>query len=74
MSNINVKTITNVETVGLSKLRQIFSLTSALADLTEEILEEQGDYQSSFRQGLQKSINQARSGKVRKLQLLSDLV
>ncbi|MBI2577486.1 MAG: hypothetical protein HYV77_01430 [Candidatus Wildermuthbacteria bacterium] len=52
---------------------RLFELGLELADLAEDILESRGAYSKEFSQGLKRSLREARTGKTRKINSLSDL-
>ncbi|MEX0617198.1 MAG: hypothetical protein WD231_05360 [Candidatus Woykebacteria bacterium] len=60
-------------TVSTKEIKKIHKLSSELSDLTENILESQGAYREEFLNGLKKSIEEERVGKVKKIKSLADL-
>lgn len=61
------------DSIKPKQVKRLFHLTSELADLTEEILEEKAQYSLSFLTGLKHSIKEASQGKVKKINSLADL-
>ena len=74
-SHMNQATFATTKTVTLQadKVRQLFALSSSLADYTEDILESQGDYADEFISGLNQSLKEAEEGKLRQINSLRDL-
>lgn len=54
-------------------LRALFTLIGRVADTAERILEEQEEFSKEFLRGLQRSLKEARSGKLMKIESLSEL-
>ncbi len=59
--------------IGSAKIKKIFDLSIALAEVTENILEDQGAYRGEFLAGLKKSLRESRVGKLTKITSLDDL-
>ena len=57
-----------------SQIRKLFNLSNYLADLTEELLEENAQYSKEFIKGLRKSEKDVREGKVREIKSLRELL
>ncbi len=55
------------------ELRRFFVITSQLADLAEDVLERRGEYSDEFLSGLNKSLKEAREGKLQEVRSLSEL-
>jgi hypothetical protein len=54
-------------------VHDLFRLSSRLAELSEEILEEQGEFSEEFLRGLQHSLSDADTGKVRAINSLQEI-
>ncbi len=59
--------------IGIARIKKIFDLSAELAEVTENILEEQGKYGAEFLAGLKKSLREARTGKLTTITSLEDL-
>lgn len=57
----------------LSQVKKIFDLSNYLADLAEELLEENAQYSKEFIKGLKKSEKDFKEGRVRKIKSLREL-
>lgn len=66
---IQSKTIT----LKSDEVKRLFALSSELADYTERILEESGEYTNEFRNGLEQSLQEADNGMVKQISSLNDL-
>ncbi|MEK7564729.1 MAG: hypothetical protein AAB394_02070 [Patescibacteria group bacterium] len=62
-----------VTPLGISKIRRLFSVGSEITELAEEVLEELGEYKQEFMLGLEKSVKEFKSGKLKKIKSLKDL-
>lgn len=60
--------------LDLEKIREIFAMSSRIADDTEAVLEDNTAFSASFLRELNKSLDDARKGKIKKINSLSDLV
>ena len=63
----------NTITLNLDEVRRLFRLSAELADVTEDILEQQGAYSEEFLSGLSRSLQEAREGNLRTVNSLADL-
>lgn len=68
--NHNTRQKTNI---GTARIKKIFALSAELAEVTEDILEEQGTYSDEFLAGLKKSLREARTGKLTRITSLRQL-
>lgn len=59
--------------IGRAKIKKIFDLSTELAEVTEDILEERGKYRAEFLAGLKKSLREARTGKLREITSLEEV-
>lgn len=59
--------------MGVKKIRRLFDVGSEVTELAEEVLEEIGGYNREFLLGLEKSVKEAKSGKLKKIKSLKDL-
>lgn len=59
--------------IGRARIKKIFDLSVALAEVTEDILEEGGNYGDEFLAGLKKSLREARAGKLTRITSLQAL-
>ncbi|MBI3588958.1 MAG: hypothetical protein HY093_00890 [Candidatus Liptonbacteria bacterium] len=59
--------------LGVNEVRKLFLVSSNLTDLLEDILESKGEYSTEFLSGLKKSLNEFKSGKVFRINSLSNL-
>lgn len=50
--------------IGRARMKKILDLSVALAEVTEDILEEGGAYSDEFLAGLKKSLREMRAGKL----------
>jgi hypothetical protein len=61
-------------TLNLEKVREIFTMSSRIADDTESVLEDNIAFSSDFMRGLNKSLGDARKGKIKKISSLRDIL
>ncbi|MBI2052396.1 MAG: hypothetical protein HYT38_01815 [Candidatus Sungbacteria bacterium] len=73
MNGVITKNKTAITPLGVSKIRRLFSVGSEITELAEEVLEELGEYKQEFLLGLEKSVKEAKSGKLKKIKSLKDL-
>lgn len=59
--------------IGRARIKKIFDLSVALAEATEDILEEGGAYSDEFLSGLTKSLREMRAGKLTSISSLRAL-
>lgn len=59
--------------IGRARIKKIFDLSVALAEVTEDILEEGGNYSDEFLAGLRKSLRETRAGKLNRITSLQAL-
>jgi hypothetical protein len=55
------------------EIHKLYKLSLDMADLAEDILESRGEYSDEFLSSLKKSLADEKTGKVRKINSLSDL-
>lgn len=60
--------------LDLEKIREIFAMSSRIADDTESVLEDSMAFSSNFMRGLNKSLDDAKKGKVKKINSLRDIL
>ena len=60
--------------VSIEKIREIFAMSSRIADDAESVLEDNRAFSSDFQRGLNASLSDARKGKVRKVASLGKIV
>lgn len=60
--------------LDLEKIREIFAMSSRIADDTEAVLEDNMAFSADFMQGLNKSLDDAKKGKVKKINSLRDIL
>lgn len=70
ISKNNAKSVVALKT---QEVERLFTMSSELAEFTEDILAAHGAYRKEFITGLQTSLHQARSGKLIKANSLADL-
>lgn len=73
MNGIITKNKIEITPLGVSKIRRLFSVGSEITELAEEVLEELGEYKQEFLLGLENSVREAKSGKLKKLKSLKGL-
>lgn len=61
-------------TLDLEKVREIFTMSSRIADDTESVLEDNMAFSSGFMRSLNKSLDDARKGKIKKINSLRDIL
>ncbi len=59
--------------LNIAKIRRLFSVGSEITELAEEVLEELGEYKQEFILGLEKSVKEAKDGKIKEIKSLKDL-
>ncbi len=65
---------THAHPFNLEKIREIFVMSSTIADDAESVLEDSMAFSSKFLHGLNSSLEDARKGKVRKINSLRDVL
>ena len=60
--------------VTAEQARDLFRLSTALADSLEEVLEAGGAFQPEFLRGVKKSLQEARTGRVKRVTSLLDVL
>ena len=73
MNGAITKNKTEITPLGVKKIRRLFDVGSEVTELAEEVLEEIGEYNREFLVGLQKSVKEAKNGKLKKIKSLKDL-
>lgn len=73
MNSIITKDRIEITPSGVKKIRRLFDVGSEITELTEEVLEELGEYKQEFLLGLEKSVREAKNGKLKKIKFLKDL-
>ena len=73
MNNVVLKEKFEVTPAGVKKIRRLFEVGSEITELAEDVLEELGEYNQEFLKGLNKSVQEAKQGKLKKIKLLKDL-
>ena len=73
MNVVTTKNKTETAPLDVSKIRRLFDVGSEVTELAEEFLEELGEYNPEFLLGLEKSVRESKSGKLKKIKLLKDL-
>lgn len=72
---VRVKSILNSNLdLTSNQAKELIGLSFALADFTDEILEENSKYQNEFIEGLDKSLVESKTGKTKEIGSLSDLI
>jgi len=61
-------------TISIKEIKKIHDLSAQLSEFTEDLLESQGAYSDEFIQGLERSLEEARAGKTKRIKSLSDLL
>lgn len=61
-------------TLDLEKVREIFTMSSRIADDTESVLEDNMAFSSGFMRSLNKSLDDARKGEIKKINSLRDIL
>lgn len=61
-------------TLDLEKIREIFTMSSRIADDTESVLEDNMAFSLNFMQSLNKSLDDAQKGKIKKINSLRDIL
>lgn len=61
------------KSISSVRIKELFVLSTRLADLSEEMLEDQGNYSDKFIAGLKKSQLEAKKGKLAQVNSLNDL-
>lgn len=71
---MNTQTIVkNLEVFRPSQLRKLFSLSLNLADIAEELLEENAQYSKEFVKRIKKSEKEFKEGKIKELKSFKEL-
>lgn len=73
MNSIVTKDKIEITPSSVKKIRRLFDVGSEVTELAEDVLDELGEYSDEFVRGLEKSLEEARSGKVKKIKSLKDL-
>jgi hypothetical protein len=77
ISTVKTKFLTNQKepeiSVNISKIREIHKISSNLADLTEDILEERASFNPNFIKGLNVALKEVKTGKAKKAGSLMEL-
>jgi len=60
-------------TLDLDEVRRLYTLSTELADATEDMLENQGTYAPEFITGLRQSLKEAKEGKLHAINSLADI-
>lgn len=60
--------------IDLKKVREIFAMSSRIADDTESVLEDNTAFSVDFMRSLNKSLDDAKRGKVKKINSLRDIL
>lgn len=71
---IRVKNVTNNLDLTNDQTNKLIGLSFALSDFTDEILEEKGEYQDEFIEGLDNSLVENKTGKTKEIRSLSNLI
>lgn len=71
--NTPTRTRTKKRASASQDLHTLFTLIERVADTAERILEEQEEFNEEFLRGLRRSLKEARSGKLMKIESISDL-
>lgn len=59
---------------GVKKIQRLFEVGSEITDLAEDVLDELRGYSEEFLGGLEKSVKEAKFGKLKKIKTLKDLL
>lgn len=65
--------VKNLEVFRPSQLRKLFSLSLNLADIAEELLEENAQYSKEFVKRIRKSEKEFKEGKIKELKSFKEL-
>lgn len=68
------KTNSNLLNLKTTEVQRLFTLSSQMADCSEEILENRGVYNDEFIKGIQQSVDQVKKGMTLKINSLAELV
>ncbi len=63
----------NSTLLSTKEANRLLELSLEIADLAEQTLESRGAYSKEFTEGLERSIKESKSGKVKKISSLSEL-
>lgn len=71
---VKVKSVTSNLNLTTNQTKELIGLSFALADFTDEILEENGKYQEEFIAGIDRSLVESKTGKAKEINSLADLI
>ena len=74
MNGITTKSRIGITSAGVRKIQRLFEAGSEITDLAEDVLDELKEYSEEFLVGLEKSVKEAKSGKLKKLKTLKDIL